>query len=92
VNEERFKMITVRSALPISIAVHLDRLVETDHGAMEARRIGAEVVLRPGENQVDDAFWRAWSTAHAGSALAAHFTEEGHGDPLSRESLSPSGG
>jgi hypothetical protein len=38
-----------------------------------ARPVGRPVTLVPGDNEVDAAFWRAWSAQHAGSRLLWHF-------------------
>lgn len=77
--------------------MHISRLVETDFGERVARRVGAEVVLRPGLNEgIDADFWSAWCQQHHGEPLAEHFAvvaeEETAADPLPRELLLRSGG
>jgi hypothetical protein len=55
-------MVVVHSHLPTRVAL---------------RQRGMTVVLAPGRNEVDAAFWRAWSERHAGTALDTAFTTEG---------------
>ena len=64
---------------PVELRLH--ELVEREPGIKTARRIGEPAVLRPGRNEVDAEFWRAWSEQHKGG-LAVHFVAEEAPSPL----------
>jgi hypothetical protein len=72
--------VIVHLLAPNAISLHVDEMRDAgehgDHGAFSmntpgtgtARR-GPEVELRPGRNEVDPDFWRAWAEQHKGSSL-----------------------
>lgn len=73
--------IVVFSRLQSAVELRLHELVEREPGIKTARRIGEPAVLRPGRNEVDAEWWRAWSEQNK-DGLAVHFFAEEEPLPL----------
>lgn len=58
------------------VVLQLHEVVEGPLGGKEMRRVGPSMELRPGRNEVDDSFWKAWSDQNKGGALGRMVEEE----------------
>ncbi len=75
--------VTVHCHLPHAIALHVDEMHDREHGSysinptgVPTAKRGEAVELRPGRNEVDAEFWRAWSEQSKGTPLAGAFSAE----------------
>ena len=85
--------IRIQSRLPNSVALRVFTRFPDEVDGRVARCVGGPVVLRPGDNEVDEEFWKAWSLQHGDTLLAQHLAvvaDEKVLDPLpTEEELNP---
>jgi hypothetical protein len=65
----------IRSRLENSVELRIHEMRDNGDGigVKVARQVGDGVVLKPGVNQVDDAWWRQWSSDNIDNPLHGHF-------------------
>jgi hypothetical protein len=71
----------VHSSLPNAVELRLHKMTAGEFGHLTARPVGA-IVLRPGRNEVDAAFWQDWLAQNQTSDLASAFSVEQPARPL----------